>query len=195
MIVSSAPLRVSFAGGGSDYKSYYEKHGGSVFGSAIDKRVYIFINNLSHISDENIRFTYRYTESVQKIQEIKHPVVREALKYFDVSGRINIATMADLPGKSGLGSSSAFTVALVGGLSRFINRDLSQSEIVNISYMIEREVLKEPGGIQDHLHAVYGGMRLYKLSENGVIVSDSFLNPALEKISQLNFLLKKIGNQ
>ena len=193
MIYSSAPLRVTFAGGGSDYKTYYEEHGGAVFGAALDQRVHVFINPLSKFADENIRFTYRNTESVQLVDDIRHPVVREALRYFGISERINIATMADLPGKSGLGSSSAFTVALIGALARYIEKEISLKEIVDIAYFIERDLLGEAGGIQDHLHAAYGGLRLYELRKDEILVSDSFLNSELESFLREIFKLFRFG--
>jgi D-glycero-alpha-D-manno-heptose-7-phosphate kinase len=193
VIISSAPLRVTFAGGGSDYKSFYERNGGAVFGAAIRHRVYVFINELSIFSDENVRFTYRLTESVLTVDQIEHPVVREALKYFKISNHINIATMADLPGKSGLGSSSAFTVALVAGLARYVGRELSLEEIIQTSYFIEREVLKEPGGIQDHLHATYGGFRLYKFDAAGFHPSLPIASPAASNFFEENLLLCRLG--
>ena len=193
MIHSSAPLRLSFSGGGSDYKDFYDEYGGAVFGSAIDKRVHVFINNLALNADENFRFTYRKTESVQRIEDMEHPVAREAIRYFKIKSKVNIATMADIPGKSGLGSSSAFTVALVAGLARYSNIPLKDNELVKIAYKIEREIINEAGGIQDHLHATYGGMRLYKLKRDNIEISESILNRRLRLFSQNNMILIKIG--
>lgn len=197
MIYSSAPLRVTFAGGGSDYKSFYEAYGGAIFGSAIDKRVHVFINPLSKFSTEKIRFTYRITESVDKVDHIEHPVVREALRYFEISDLINIATMADIPGNTGLGSSSAFTVALVSGLARYKGVNLDRLSIAKISYYIERELIGEAGGIQDHLQAAFGGMRLYNLQKSGISVSNSLLdnNVMNYRIAVDNMFLLRIGKE
>lgn len=194
MIYSSAPLRITFCGGGSDYKSFYSHNTGAVFGAAIDKRVHVFINDLSQFADEKIRFTYRQTESVQRPEEITHPIVRESLKFFGILEGINIATMADLPGKTGLGSSSAFTVALIGALAKFCHMNLSSSEIVNTAYQIEREIVGEAGGIQDHLHATYGGFRLYEMFQDDIRISPSLLQDLKPDFARNHLLLIKSGN-
>jgi D-glycero-alpha-D-manno-heptose-7-phosphate kinase len=193
MIVSSAPLRISFSGGGSDYKEHYIKHGGAVFGSAINKRVYVFVNPLSKFSNENIRFTYRVTESVSNLQDLKHPVVREALKIFNIKGNINIATLSDLPGNTGLGSSSAFTVALINALAKYTKNNLGLDEVWRLAYSIEREILGESGGVQDHLHATFGGLRYYELSKNKVEYSDNLITEPLNNIFKKRALLIRIG--
>jgi D-glycero-alpha-D-manno-heptose-7-phosphate kinase len=193
VIVSSAPLRISFSGGGSDYKVHYEIFGGAVFGSAINKRVYVFVNPLNKFSDENIRFTYRITESVDNIDDLQHPVVREVLKYFKVNKRINIGTMSDLPGKTGLGSSSAFTVALVKAISEFVGKPLEKQQICETSYAIERDILGEAGGIQDHLHATYGGLRLYELRSQGISISDDCISADFNNYVRQRMLLIRVG--
>jgi D-glycero-alpha-D-manno-heptose-7-phosphate kinase len=183
------------SGGGSDYKSYFEKYGGAVVGGTINKRVHVFINHLSALSDENIRFTYRQTESVQNVDQIDHPVVREALRFFQINKEINVATMADLPGRSGLGSSSAFTVALVGGLAQYCKIHLTRLEISQIAIEIDREILGEPGGIQDHLQSTFGGFRLYEFSKAGFKIHDSILNQNLSNISSDKMLLLRYGSE
>lgn len=193
MIISSAPLRISFCGGGTDYKNFYEKYGGGVIGTAIDQKVYVFINPLSKFSEENIRFTYRITESVKEIESIDHPVVRTALRVLGISEKINIATMADVPGNSGLGSSSAFTVALIGGLVKFKGLTLTSKEIVSLAYKIERKILNEPGGIQDFLHATYGSLRFYGMSKDDELVNTELLNPGLKSILESRMALIRIG--
>ena len=119
MIASSAPLRISYLGGGTDYQNYFGQYGGLVIGASINMKVFVFLNELSTVAEENVRFTYRKIESVVSLMEIKHPVVREVLKIYAPNERLNIATFADLPGKSGLGSSSAFTVALITAVQAF----------------------------------------------------------------------------
>ena len=193
MIISSAPLRISFCGGGTDYRSYYEKFGGGVIGSTIYQRDYVFINPLSKFSQENIRFTYRITESVNRIESISHPVVRVALEEMSISSKINIATRADVPGNSGLGSSSAFTVALIGGLAKFKGETLETSEVVKLAYKIEREILNESGGIQDFLHAAYGSLRFYEMSKNGEVASTILMTPGLQSLVQKRVALIRVG--
>jgi D-glycero-alpha-D-manno-heptose-7-phosphate kinase len=193
VIISSAPLRISFCGGGTDYKNFFQKYGGGVIGAAINQRVYVFVNSLSKFSEENIRFTYRITESVNEIDSINHPVVRVALKELGISEKINIATMADVPGNSGLGSSSAFTVALVGGLAKFKGIILTPKEIVALAYKIEREILSEPGGVQDFLHATHGSLRFYEMSKKGLINDTELLNPELKGMLEKRMALIKVG--
>jgi len=195
VIVSSAPLRVSFSGGGSDYKQHYQKHGGAIFGSAINKRVYVLVNPLSKFSNENIRFTYRITESVDSLEALKHPVVREALKIFGIKSNINIATLSDLPGNTGLGSSSAFTVALIKALAIYTGSDLTRDEIWRLAYRIEREILGETGGIQDHLHATYGGLRYYSFSANQFYYSEDLITESLRSILKNQAFLFRIGEE
>jgi D-glycero-alpha-D-manno-heptose-7-phosphate kinase len=193
VIISSAPLRISFCGGGTDYRSYFSNYGGGVLGAAIDKRVYVFINPLSKFSEENIRFTYRVTESVNTIDAIEHPVVRAALAEMEISNKINIATMADVPGNSGLGSSSAFTVALIGGLAKFKGINLGTNEIVKLAYKIEREVLKEAGGVQDFLHASFGSFRYYEIAENGSTNTINLWHQDLVDLFEKRVVLIRIG--
>ena len=193
MIVSSAPLRVSFSGGGSDYRQHFGLHGGAIFGSAINKRVYVFVNPLSKFSNESVRFTYRITESVQNVDELQHPVVREVLKIFGVKNGINIATLSDLPGNTGLGSSSAFTVALIKALSTHTGKQMSADEIWRLGYKIEREILGESGGIQDHLHATFGGLRHYSFTGSELKYSEDLISETFRKLFKNRALLIRVG--
>jgi D-glycero-alpha-D-manno-heptose-7-phosphate kinase len=194
VIVSSAPLRISFSGGGSDYKQHYEVHGGAVFGSAINKRVYVLVNPLSKFSNESIRFTYRVTESVHSLESLKHPVVREALKIFNIKGNINIATLSDLPGNTGLGSSSAFTVALIMALAKYTKSDLSTNEVWQLAYKIERE--RFSGRLVEYRiictqHLVR--LRYYTFTKDNVTVSNDLMTDSLRKTFNSQALLVRIG--
>ena len=114
MIVSKAPLRMSFVGGGSDLPSFYREEVGAVLSTSIDKYIYVAVNKKF---DGMIRLSYSKTEEVNKVSEIEHPLVREALSMLSIPGGIEIASMADIPSRgSGLGSSSSFTVALLNAL-------------------------------------------------------------------------------
>lgn len=117
MIISRTPLRMSFVGGGSDLPSFYRKHGGAVVSTAIDKFVYITLNEKF---DHRIRVSYSRTEEADTVAEVQHPLVRESLKLLNVEGGIEITSIADIPSKgSGLGSSSAFTVGLLHALHAY----------------------------------------------------------------------------
>src|SRR3954469_22743156 len=110
MWISRTSLRASFYGGGTDYPSYFRSNPGAVLGGTIDKYVYIQALPLAAIAEQSFRITYRTTESVARVDDIQHPVIREALKLHGWTAPLNIATMSDLPGSTGLGSSSSFTV-------------------------------------------------------------------------------------
>lgn len=161
-------MRVSLLGGGSDYKRFFESSPGYVLGSSIDKFVYVSLLPLPEFAEEKYRFTYRITESVEKITEFKHPVIREVLIQRNWSQPINIGTMADLPGRSGLGSSSSFTVGLIKALDSFEGKLRPGYQLALEAVNIERNRLEESGGWQDQFHAAIGGLNLYKFSEKTV---------------------------
>ena len=164
MLVSKTPLRVSFLGGGSDYESYFKDYRGAVFGMTINSFVYTSLLELNDISKENYRFTYRKTESVLSPSEFEHPVVREVLASMLISEKLNIATMSNVPGGTGLGSSSAFTVGLINLINGFQKQQLDPGELAELAITIERKVLKEPGGLQDQIFAAYGGVNVIEFS-------------------------------
>jgi D-glycero-alpha-D-manno-heptose-7-phosphate kinase len=167
MIVTRTPLRISFIGGGSDYEGFFNYETGCVVGTTINQYVYVSIMPLPEFSAEKFRFTYRITESVQKASDFKHPVVRSLLSQLDDTQRLNIATMANLPGRSGLGSSSSFTVGLINGLGHLLKKSLTPLELANSAVRVEREILQEPGGLQDQFHAAFGGLRSYRFLSTG----------------------------
>jgi D-glycero-alpha-D-manno-heptose-7-phosphate kinase len=186
MILTRAPLRISYIGGGSDYPEFSNIHGGNVVGATIDKYVYVMVNELSEIANENLRFTYRQTESVMHFSEIQHPVVRELMSELGVKDRINIATFADLPSRVGLGGSSSFTAALIKAIEEFRGSEVSPHSIANIAVKIERINLKENGGLQDQFHASIGGFRHYRFEKNEI----SYSKPLLSENSR-NYIEKR----
>jgi D-glycero-alpha-D-manno-heptose-7-phosphate kinase len=193
MIISRAPLRVSLFGGGSDYKSFFQNRTGSVLGCSISKYVYVSLSSLPSFSSELIRVTYRQTESVNSIIEIQHPVVREILLDSKIADRLNIATMSDISGGTGLGGSSAFTVALKSSLNKFLGVSNDPVSVANYAIKIERDKLSESGGWQDQYHCSVGGFREYKFSNRGVQFSDPLISEdTLVKLSR-NFFLFSIG--
>jgi D-glycero-alpha-D-manno-heptose-7-phosphate kinase len=177
MNLVKAPLRISYVGGGTDYPEFYmHNEGAGVIAAAIDRYVYVYSHPLSEIAEENIRFTYRETESVSEIDEIRHPVMREMLREVSWSSRTNFGTFADLPSGVGLGGSSSFAVALATLI--FLNRNLPHDPhtLARLAIRIEREILGEAGGIQDQYVAAFGGLRKYSFSNESVSVSDVLLD-------------------
>jgi D-glycero-alpha-D-manno-heptose-7-phosphate kinase len=191
MIVTRTPLRISFAGGGSDYASFFAQEPGCVVGAAINQFIYVSVMPLPIFAEEEHRFTYRITESVQNVSEFKHPVVRTVLQEIKTTFRTNISTMANLPGRSGLGSSSSFTVGLINGIQNLLGVQLSPEDLAQAAIKIERDILGEPGGLQDQYHASFGGLNTYKFFENGkVTVSEASSNQKLtEAISKRLILI------
>lgn len=166
MLIAKIPLRISLFGGGTDYPEYFEREKSKVLGGTIDKYIYIHLNELASIADQNYRVTYRSVESCKTIEEIQHPSVREVLKYFKVRSRLNIATLSDLPGGTGLGSSSSFTVGLVKLISEYNSVGISNLDLAKTAYRIERDLIGENVGIQDQTHAAFGGFCKYEFSHN-----------------------------
>jgi D-glycero-alpha-D-manno-heptose-7-phosphate kinase len=165
MIISRAPLRVSLAGGGSDFPGYFQSSGGSVFSFAIDSFVYVALHK--HFLG-GFRLKYSRTEDVQTIQDIEHPLIREVLQEFDVKHSLEIASFADVPSSgSGLGSSSAFTIAMLNAVSALHGGNLSKSELANLACKIELEKCNEPIGKQDQFASAYGGINQIVFNSDG----------------------------
>jgi D-glycero-alpha-D-manno-heptose-7-phosphate kinase len=156
MIISRTPLRMSFLGGGSDLPVFYRRFGGAVVSTAINQFIYVTINRKF---DEQIRVSYSRTEEARNVDRVKHPLVREALKLLEVSGGVEITSIADIPAKgTGLGSSSSFTVGLLHVLHAYAGRYASAEQLAREACQIEIERCGEPIGKQDQYAAAYGGL-------------------------------------
>jgi len=170
MIISRTPLRMSFAGGGSDLPDFYRRHGGAVVSSAIDKYIYV---NINQKFDNGIRVAYSKTEEVASVEEIEHPIVRAALKHLEIDGGVEITTIADIPSRgTGLGSSSSFTVGLLHGLNAFKGRYVSNNQLGADGCHVEIDLCGAPIGKQDHYAAAFGGLNFLEFKpDDSVIVS------------------------
>ncbi|MBT5258519.1 MAG: kinase [Nitrospina sp.] len=157
MIISKTPFRISLFGGGTDYPSWYRNNGGSVLATAIDKYCYISCRHLPPFFDHKHRIVYSKVESVKEIEEIQHPAVRAVLSTFGTSAGLEIHHDADLPARSGLGSSSSFTVGLINVLNALKGQQISKEDLAKQAIYIEQEVLKETVGNQDQILAAFGG--------------------------------------
>jgi len=158
MIISRTPFRISFFGGGTDYPAWYRKHGGAVVGTTINKYCYITCRYLPPFFEHRYRVVYSKSEEVLDIDEIAHPAVREVLRYLNIERGVEIHHDGDLPARSGLGSSSAFTVGLLNALSALKGQMASKAQLARDSIYIEQERLKETVGSQDQVLAAYGGL-------------------------------------
>jgi D-glycero-alpha-D-manno-heptose-7-phosphate kinase len=161
MIISRAPVRISFLGGGTDYPEHFLKEGGAVLATAIDKFSYLTASPfLSHLFDYSIRVSYRKVELARTVEEIEHRVFRECLKLCGLEKDIELHNVADLPAFTGLGSSSAFTVSLLHALHAFKGELLRPHELAYEAIDVERHLLRECVGCQDQVMAAYGGFNL-----------------------------------
>lgn len=159
MIITRTPFRISFFGGGSDYPIWFENNnGGKVVATSINKYCYISCRNLPPFFDYHTRVVWSHIELIQDIDEIKHPVVREAMKWLNIPRGLSVHHEADLPARSGLGSSSAFTVGLLNALYALKGKMVDKRQLALDAIALEQERLKENVGCQDQTIAAFGGL-------------------------------------
>jgi D-glycero-alpha-D-manno-heptose-7-phosphate kinase len=166
LIVSRTPLRVSFFGGGTDYPEYFRRARGAVVGMAIDKYLYIAALRLSSILDYRYRVSYSRIETVTAADALQHPVVRSIISHFNVTDPLDLSVMADLPARSGLGSSSSFTVGLINLICSLQKRQITKLDLARTAAFVERELLAENVGVQDQYHASFGGLNRFDFEGN-----------------------------
>jgi D-glycero-alpha-D-manno-heptose-7-phosphate kinase len=165
LIITQTPLRISLAGGGTDFAGFYEKHGGEVLSTAIDKFIYVVVKARF---DRKIRVGYTKTEMVDHVDDIEHQLVRECLRLTGLTEGLEIATMADIPSEgSGLGSSSTVTVGLLHALYTYKGELVTAERLAQEACKIEIDVLGKPIGKQDQYIAAYGGIRRIKFNRDG----------------------------
>ena len=191
MIGIRTPFRMSFIGGGSDLKEFYSRSPGCVISTTINKYMYIFIHPFF---DERIQVKYSKTELVNRVEEIKHPIVREVVKKFNLRG-IDINSIADIPSGTGLGSSSSFTVGLLHALYAYTHKYVSAEQLARDACEIEIEKLNEPIGKQDQYASAYGGFNIIRFySDGNVNIEPIIVDPLLVETLQNNLLLFYIGS-
>lgn len=165
MIITRAPLRVSLGGGGTDLPSYYQDHSGFVISGAINKYVYITIHDTF---DPGIIIKYSELERAATVDDVKHPIIREALKFMEIENvHLEISSLADIPSGTGLGSSGTFTVALLKALARYQRRLFTTQELAEAACHIEMDRLGEPIGKQDQYIAAFGGLTCFTFMPDG----------------------------
>jgi len=191
MIITRAPFRVSFCGGGSDLPSFYEKYGGCVLSTTIRKYMYLTIHNYFH--KDQIRLKYSKTETVKNYEEIEHKYFRQCLHDFGISG-VEISSMADIPSGTGLGSSSSFTVALLHLLHTYKGEYVSKYKLAKDACEVEICKLGEPIGKQDQFAAAFGGLKFYDFQPNGFVdVQPIIMKPDSYRILEDNILMFYLG--
>ncbi|MDE1865065.1 MAG: kinase [Candidatus Micrarchaeota archaeon] len=164
-VISRTPLRITFAGGGTDLPYFSRKEGGAVLNAAINKHIYIFVHKSF---DDKIRLRYSKNEEVKSSDQISHPIYREAFKLLRIREPLEIASLADITSKgSGLGSSGTFTVGLLNALYAWKQIPVTREELVRAAFRIENKRLKTNCGMQDEAAAAFGGINLFEFNRNG----------------------------
>ena len=167
MIITRTPYRISFFGGGSDYPAWFRRHGGAVLAATIDRYCHLTCRYLPPFFEHRFRVVYSVIEDRKEISEILHPVVREALLEMGFQSGLEIHHDGDLPARSGIGSSSSFTVGLLHALRGLKGELLSKRELATAAIEIEQKRLRENVGIQDQILAAYGGLRQVEIPTTG----------------------------
>lgn len=167
MIVTRTPLRLSFAGGGTDLPAYYERLDGAVLSSAIDQYVFVTVKRHGSFFDEPIRVNYAKSEMVERVDDIQNDIVRESLRFLGIDAPIYVSVVGDLPASSGLGGSSSFAVSLLNALHAYRGERVTAGQLAEESSHVEIDVLGQPIGKQDQYAAAFGGLNLYTFRSGG----------------------------
>lgn len=193
MIITKTPFRISFVGGGSDLEAFYSQHPGAVLSTSINQ--YMYISSHKYFEENQIRVKYSQTETVNKLNELKHPILRVVLEKFGLNG-IEISSIADIPGGTGMGSSSSFTVGLLHNLYTSIGKKVTKEELAEEACRIEIDLLKEPIGKQDQYAAAYGGMNVIRFETDGTTTVDALnLSQAAKEELESNLIMFYLGSQ
>ena len=171
-IVTRTPLRLSFAGGGTDLPAFYEHEFGAVLSTAIDKYIYVTVKRHGDLFNEPVRLNYSKTELVKGIDEIENNIVRESLRFLEIEPPLYISTVADLPASTGLGGSSSFAVGLLNALHAYRGERVSAGQLAQEASYIEIDLLKEPIGKQDQYAAAFGGLNFFRFNPGGGVTVD-----------------------
>ena len=167
MIITRTPFRITLGGGGTDLRSYYEKHGGFIFSAGLDK--YMFVDCNRPAVDDLIRVKYTKSETVETVDELQHDIAREVLRYTGIENNIEISSLADIPAGTGLGSSSCYAVGLLHAIHTLKRDAVTPARLAEEDYHIEAEILRRPIGKQDPYLAAFGGMTVLDIAQDGAV--------------------------
>jgi D-glycero-alpha-D-manno-heptose-7-phosphate kinase len=169
VIITRTPVRISFLGGGTDYPDHFRRHGGGTLGVAIDRFSYLTVSRVQPFFEYSIRVSYSRTELCSSVDEIQHPAVRECLRFMGIENGIEIHYLGDLPARTGLGSSSSFTVGLLHALHALEGRDVGPEELARQAVHVEQDLIQERVGVQDQYTCAVGGMVHLDLRRDGTV--------------------------
>jgi D-glycero-alpha-D-manno-heptose-7-phosphate kinase len=190
MIISRTPFRISFVGGGTDLRSFYAEEYGQVLSTSIDKYIYVVVKRQMGIVEYKYRINWSQVEFKNRIEDIEHPIVREALRLMNIDFPIEITTFADIPAGTGLGSSSSFAVGLMHALYALKGQLVTKHTLAKSAAKIEVDILKRTMGKQDHYAATYGDLNVLTFHANEKVVVDPvFYSPETYQTLEKNILL------
>jgi len=183
MVITQAPFRMSFFGGGTDFPAFYEEHGGKVISTSIDKYCYVHVRHLPPFFDHKNEISYSKREKVNSVEEIEHPAIREAMKFLDMR-ELTLTYDADLPARSGLGTSSSFATAMLLAFYAIKGKYVDKKRLAKEAIYLERVLCGESGGIQDQIAAAYGGFNKIMFTKDGFEVNPIvFSNERKERLN------------
>lgn len=188
MIITKTPFRMSFFGGGTDIESFFQIHGGAVLSTTIDKYCYVTVRHLPRFFDYTSEIKYAVTERVKSAEEIKHPLVRNAMQMMDIR-EISLAYDADLPGRTGLGTSSSFAVGLLNAFYALKGKCASKQKLADKAIYLERSLCAEAGGWQDQIAASFGGLNRINFGPDGYEVIPVIFSPERKQQLQENLMM------
>jgi len=188
MIITKTPFRMSFFGGGTDMPSYFKEHGGAVLSTTFDKYVYVTVRHLPRFFDYTTELVYSKTERITKIDDMEHPMVRNAMKMLDMK-ELHISYDADLPARTGLGTSSTFAVGLLNAFYCLKGKYASKKQLANDAIYLERTLCNEAGGWQDQIAASFGGLNRIDFKEDRYHVNPVIISPERKEALNNNLML------
>ncbi|WP_456089946.1 GHMP family kinase ATP-binding protein, partial [Oribacterium parvum] len=176
MIITKTPFRMSFFGGGTDMEEYFKENGGAVLSTSFDKYCYVNVRHLPPFFQYSTELSYSKTERVRSLEEIQHPAIREAMRMLNMQ-EIRLMYEADLPARSGLGTSSSFAVGMLHAFHALKGKYVDKKTLADQAIHLERVLCKEAGGWQDQIAASFGGLNRIDFSEEGYRVSPILISP------------------
>ncbi len=188
MVITRTPFRISFFGGGTDYPEFYKEHGGSVISTTFDKYCYVTVRHLPRFFDYSNQVTYSRIENTKTVDEIQHPAVREAMKYLDMH-ELRIGYDADLPARSGIGSSSSFAVGMLNSFHALKGQYVDKMQLAKEAIHLERVLCNESGGIQDQIATSFGGFNRIRFTNDDIVVSPVIISNERKERLNSNLML------
>ena len=188
MIITKTPFRMSFFGGGTDMENYFRENGGAVLSTTFDKYCYVNVRHLPRFFDYSTEITYSKTERVSNIDDIQHPAIRNAMKMLDMH-ELRLSYEADLPARSGLGTSSSFAVGMLNAFYALKGKYADKKKLADEAIYLERVLCQEAGGWQDQIAASFGGFNRIDFNENGYEVYPVIISPERKKRLNANLLM------